>query len=86
MVEAARRGLFCQLLLIPLLKDHRVLAQVAGGDLSVIKLLPPFVIDRDDIDWTAAAFRAVLQDAQSLGGIWTLGRTLAGHAVQARRA
>ena len=86
MVEAARRGLFCQLLLIPLLKEHRLLAQVAGGDLSVIKLLPPFVIDRADIDWIAGAFRAVLQDAQSLGGIWTLGRTLAGHAVQARRA
>lgn len=86
MVEAARRGLFCQLLLIPLLKDHRVLAQVAGGDLSVIKLLPPFVIDRTDIDWITGAFRSVLEDAQSLGGIWTLGRTLAGHAVQARRA
>ncbi len=86
MVEAARRGLFCQLLLIPLLKEHRLLTQVAGGDLSVIKLLPPFVIDRADIDWITGAFRAVLQDAQSLGGIWTLGRTLAGHAVHARRA
>ena len=86
MVEKARRGLFCQLLLIPLLRDHRLLAQVAGGELSVIKLLPPLIIDRADIDWITGAFRSVLQDAQSLGGIWSLGMSLAGHAAQARRA
>ena len=40
LIEKARRGLFCQLLLIPLLKEHRILAQVAGPEMPVIKLLP----------------------------------------------
>ncbi len=84
MIERARKGLFCQLLLIPLLKDHRVLAQVAGSELPVIKLLPALVIDDSDIAWTVAAFEAVLEQAHSLGGVWDLGRTLAGHALQAR--
>ncbi len=84
MIERARRGLFCQLLLIPLLKDHRILAQVAGSELPVIKLLPSLVIDDADIAWTVDAFEAVIAQAHSLGGVWDLGRTLAGHALQAR--
>ena len=84
MIERARKGLFCQLLLIPLLKDHRILAQVAGSELPVIKLLPALVIEDSDIEWTVAAFESVLEQAHSLGGVWDLGRTLAGHALQAR--
>ena len=84
MIERARKGLFCQLLLIPLLRDHRILAQVAGSELPVIKLLPALVISEADIDWTVSAFEAVLRQAHSLGGVWDLGRTLAGHALQAR--
>ena len=84
MIEQARKGLFCQLLLIPLLTEHRLLAQVAGSDLPVIKLLPALVLDEADVEWTVAAFEAVLKDAQSLGGIWELGRTLVGHALQSR--
>ena len=81
MIEQARKGLFCQLLLIPLLKDHRILAQVAGNDLPVIKLLPALVIDESDIEWTAEAFASVVQDALSLGGVWDLGRKLVGQAI-----
>ena len=83
MIEQARKGLFCQLLLIPLLKDHRILAQVAGSELPVIKLLPSLTIGKADIQWTADAFETVVGEAQSLGGVWDLGRTLVGHAVQA---
>jgi ornithine--oxo-acid transaminase len=85
LVEKARRGLFCQLLVIPLLRDHHILTQVAGADLPVIKLLPPLVIDEDDVAWIERAFATVLGDAESLSGIWNLGRTLAGHALQAQR-
>ena len=46
MLEKANKGLFCQLILIPLFKRHRILAQVAGHDMPVIKLLPPLVIER----------------------------------------
>ena len=73
LIEKARRGLFCQLLLIPLLKEHRILAQVAGPEMPVIKLLPPLTIGESDADWIEGAFAAVLADAESLGGIWGAG-------------
>ena len=83
-LERAGRGLFCQLLLIPLLRRHRILAQVAGHDLPVIKLLPPLVISDADEEWIEAAFEQVLQESESLGEIWDLGRSLVGHALRAR--
>jgi ornithine--oxo-acid transaminase len=72
------------LLLMPLLRQHRILAQVAGHDLAVIKLLPPLVIDDADIAWIEDAFDQVLSECEHLGGLWELGRTLADHARRAR--
>ena len=48
--DQARKGLFYQLILIPLLRQHRILAQVAGHGLPVIKLLPPLVVGEGDVD------------------------------------
>ncbi|MDN5870827.1 MAG: aminotransferase class III-fold pyridoxal phosphate-dependent enzyme [Nitrococcus sp.] len=84
LVERADKGLFCQLILIPLLTQHRILAQVAGHAMPVIKLLPPFVISDDDRLWIENAFAQVVGDSQSLAGMWNLGRTLAGHALRER--
>jgi ornithine--oxo-acid transaminase len=84
LMEQASRGLFCQLVLIPLLEKHRILAQVAGHALPVIKLLPAYVIDEDDVAWIVRAFTEVIRDSQRMGGVWDLGRTLASHAIKAR--
>lgn len=84
LTEQANKGLFCQLILIPLFKEHRILAQVAGHNMSVIKLLPPLVVDDDDIAWTVNGFAKVIGDSHSMGGFWELGRTLAAQALQAR--
>jgi ornithine--oxo-acid transaminase len=84
MIEQARRGLFCQLLLIPLLREHRILAQVAGSELSVIKLLPPFVISEADVDRIVAAFGTLIEDVRQLGHIWEHAKTLVEGAKQAR--
>ena len=43
-LEAANKGLFCQMITIPLFKDHKILAQVAGHASHTIKLLPPLTI------------------------------------------
>lgn len=87
MLEAANKGLFCQMVTIPLLRDHRVLTQVAGHGLNVIKLLPPLVIDAADRDWLVGAFDRVIADCHRVpGAVWDLGRTLAGQAMRARRA
>jgi ornithine--oxo-acid transaminase len=84
LVEQAGKGLFCQLMLIPLLARHHILAQVAGYAMPVIKLLPPFVIGDDDRLWIEQAFEQVVRDSHELAGVWDLGRTLAGHVLRER--
>ena len=54
-LEAAKEGLFCQLITIPLFKDHKILSQVASHGGHTIKLLPPLVISSGDCEWIASA-------------------------------
>jgi ornithine--oxo-acid transaminase len=85
LLETASSGLFCQLIVIPLLKDHKILTQVAGHANHTIKLLPPLIISDADCDWIERSFDAVIADAHRVpGAIWTLGRTLVDNAVRAR--
>ena len=85
LLETANSGLFCQLIVIPLLKDHRILTQVAGHGNHTIKLLPPFIITDSDCDWIEKSFEAVIADAHRVpGAIWSLGKTLIENAAKAR--
>jgi ornithine--oxo-acid transaminase len=84
LMDQASKGLFCQLILIPLLRQHRILAQVAGHRLPVIKLLPPLVVDESDVDWIERGFAEVIGDSQRLGRMLDLGRSLATSLVRER--
>lgn len=85
LLEQARKGLFCQLITIPLMKDHRVLSQVAGDGMNVIKLLPSLTITQDDRTWIRESFDAAIADSHRVpGAVWDLGKTLAGHSLRAR--
>ncbi|WUT00499.1 aspartate aminotransferase family protein [Streptomyces sp. NBC_00708] len=85
MLQAARKGLFAQMVVVPLLQKHRILTQVSGDHLEVIKLIPPLVIDDGDVDRFVEAFTAVMDDAHSGGGLmWDFGRTLVKQAVANR--
>jgi ornithine--oxo-acid transaminase len=85
LLESARKGLFCQLITIPLLKQHRIISQVAGHGMNVIKLLPPLTLTQDDRRWIRGAFDDVIADSHRVpGAIWDLGRTLAAHSLKAR--
>ena len=87
MIEAANKGLFCQLITIPLFKDHKILTQVAGHGSHTIKLLPPYVITDDDCTWIETAFDKVIAESHRVpGAIWSLGKTLIENAVAAKRA
>lgn len=84
-LETVNSGLFCQLITIPLFKEHKILSQVAGHGIHTVKLLPPLVINDDDCGWIESAFNAVIADAHRVpGAIWSLGKTLADHAIRAR--
>jgi ornithine--oxo-acid transaminase len=85
LLETANSGLFCQLIVIPLLKEHRILSQVAGHGNHTIKLLPPLIISDEDCDWIERSFEVVISDAHRVpGAIWSLGKTLVENAARAR--
>jgi ornithine--oxo-acid transaminase len=85
LLETANSGLFCQLIVIPLLKEHRILSQVAGHGNHTVKLLPPLIISDEDCDWIEQSFEAVISDAHRVpGAIWSLGKTLVENAARAR--
>jgi ornithine--oxo-acid transaminase len=87
MIEAANKGLFCQLITIPLFKEHKILTQVAGHGSHTIKLLPPYVINDDDCAWIESAFEKVIAESHRVpGAIWSLGKTLIENALAAKRA
>jgi ornithine--oxo-acid transaminase len=87
MIEAANKGLFCQLITIPLFKDHKILTQVAGHGSHTIKLLPPYVITDDDCTWIETAFDQVIGESHRVpGAIWSLGKTLIENAMTTKRA
>ena len=83
MLETASKGLFCQLITIPLFKEHKILTQVAGHGSHTIKLIPSLTLTDEDCDWIVRAFDAVIADSHRMGAVWSLGKTLVQHAVRA---
>jgi ornithine--oxo-acid transaminase len=84
MIEAVTKGLFCQLITIPLFRDHKLLAQVAGHGSHTIKLLPPLILTDEDCAWIERAFEDVIAGSHQVpGAAWSLGKTLVGHAMRA---
>jgi ornithine--oxo-acid transaminase len=65
-LERVQRGLFAQLVVVPLFSEHKILTQVAGHDSNVIKILPPLVLSEDDVDWFVEALDTTLARAQKL--------------------
>ena len=85
LLEKVNAGLFCQMITIPLFKDHKVLSQVAGHGNHCVKLLPPLTLVDEDVAWIERSFDAVVADSHRVpGAVWSLGKTLADHALRAR--
>jgi ornithine--oxo-acid transaminase len=85
MLEAMRTGLFTQLVVVPLFRDHGILTQVAADHQNVLKILPPLITTQEQADEFVAAFDAVLtQLERSVGLLVGVGRSLAIPALRAR--
>jgi ornithine--oxo-acid transaminase len=80
MLERIQPALFAQLVVVPLFRDHRVLSQVAGHGLNVVKALPPLVVTDDDLDWFVSALEETVTRAERMP------RALVRFALQAARA
>ena len=57
-------GLFAQLVIGPLFTKYRILSQVAGHNMAVLKVLPPLVATDEDIDYFVTSLRASIRKAQ----------------------
>jgi len=80
--EAAQKGLFAQLVVMSLMKDHRILTQVGGPGVNIIKLLPPLIIGDEEVERTLDAFDQVMTEAaQVRGRVWGLSGQLIKQAL-----
>jgi ornithine--oxo-acid transaminase len=66
LIERIQPGLFSQLVVVPLFTDHRILSQVAGHGVNVVKGLPPLVLTEEDVEEFAGALETVLEEAQRM--------------------
>jgi ornithine--oxo-acid transaminase len=62
--ERAQPGIFSQLIVGPLFHEHRILCQVAGHRMNVVKALPALVVEEDEIGRFAAALEDVVERAE----------------------
>ncbi len=80
LLERIQPALFAQLVVVPLFRDHRILSQVAGHGMNVLKALPPLVVDEDDLDWFVTALDETVARAEKMP------RALVRFGLQAARA
>jgi len=63
MLERMQPGLFAQLVIGPLFTKHRILTQVAGHNMAVLKALPPLVVTDEDVDYFVDSLRESIRKA-----------------------
>ncbi len=82
MLQAARHGLFAQMVVVSLFQRQHILTQVSGDHTEVIKLLPPLTIGETEVKLFIDAFAEVMDEAHRGSGLmWDFGRTLVKQAV-----
>jgi ornithine--oxo-acid transaminase len=87
LLHSVERELFAQMLVTSLFKKHRILTQIAGHAVDVIKILPPLMIGEKEVERFVAALDGVLEDCRSFPGpIWDLGSSFVRHSVKRNSA
>ncbi len=84
LAHGLNEGLFCQAIIMPLFAKHRMITQVSGPGVDIIKLIPPLVIDDADVDAIVAAFDDVLSGLLRFPGpAWSAISGVARNALRA---
>ena len=87
MVHALNKSLFPQMITVPMMKKHRILTQVAGHNMDIIKLLPPLIIDETHVERFLTAFEDVVAACHRFpGSAWKVTKDLAAASARSRRA
>ena len=86
MLETANKGLFSQLIVVPLFTRHHILSQVSGHGMNVVKFIPPLLLTEQDCCWIVESVRDVVAEAHRVpGATWEFGKTLANQALRLNR-
>ncbi|MDA0214678.1 MAG: aspartate aminotransferase family protein [Planctomycetota bacterium] len=87
MIHALDVNLFTQAVTIPLMQDHKILSQVAGHGIPVLKLTPPLTIDADDVRHFLSAFEKTMLGIHRFHGpAWDALRRIAINSLRPRNA
>jgi len=79
--------LFAQMIVTQMLSKHRILTQVAGHAMDVMKILPPLIIGEREIDMFVNALDDVLTECRKFPGpMWELGNNFVKAAIGSRRS
>lgn len=79
---AVHAGMFGQIVVMRLFRDFGFLTQVCGNDFMVLKVAPPLVIEREQMDSFVSAVRDLLKLANSPGAFWSEALGLAKRAFR----
>ena len=78
--------LFAQMIVTQMLSKHRILTQVAGHAMDVMKILPPLIIGEKEVDMFVNALDDVLTECRKFPGpMWELGNNFVRAAIGSRR-
>ena len=78
---AIHPAMFGQVLVMRLFRDHGILTQICGNNFTVLKVAPPLIVTRAQVDKCVAALRAVVELANTPTVFWTEALGLARRAV-----
>lgn len=69
--SAIHAGMFGQIVVMRLFRDQGFLTQVCGNNFMVLKVAPPLVIEKEQMDAFVNALRGVVELADSPGSFWS---------------
>jgi len=79
--------LFAQMVVTQMLAQHRILTQVAGHAMDVIKILPPLMIGEKEVAMFVNALDATLTECRKFPGpMWEIGQNFVRHALRSKRS
>ena len=66
--RAIHAGMFGQVLVMRLFRDHRILTQICGNNFLVLKVAPPLTASEEHVDRFVSAIRDIVELAHARGG------------------
>jgi ornithine--oxo-acid transaminase len=83
--EAFRKihpGMFGQVMVMRLFRDKGILTQICGNNFMVLKVAPPLVVNREQMDHFVQSIAEVVHDAHTSSSFWSEALGMARRAIR----